>query len=236
MTTHDETSRRFEPALAFHGLVVLVLTIMTSAGAPGRRTGALLLAAWGLVFFSVFFAAGQKVRPRPAADYITYARLLMGLGFYLAARAGRLGAPAALLWVLAMEIADGLDGWAARRWGPTAFGAAGDMESDAYVILLFSTAAVWFAGLPLWALVPGLIRYLFFFPFLVLKPRDAVFPKALSLYSKTVCVATVFCLASAWYLPKAATVAVAVASVLIVLSFLWETVFYVARRVHTRKR
>jgi phosphatidylglycerophosphate synthase len=142
----------------------------------------------------------------------------------------------ALASVLLMEILDGLDGALARRFGPSAFGASWDMESDAFVILLLSVGAFLFAGLPVWALWPGLARYLFYFPYKFLKPPSIRMPALWSFFSKTVCVAAVFCMASPWYLPAASRTAAAVISVLLAISFLWEGLLYIQVRIQTRNR
>lgn len=57
-------------------------------------------------------------------------------------------------------LADGLDGWAARRRGPeTAFGARFDMETDALLILLLSALAVALGKAGVWAVAIGAMRY-----------------------------------------------------------------------------
>jgi phosphatidylglycerophosphate synthase len=229
--------------LAIHSAAVIVLTAAVTGypvsfgPVPPLHPSALVF--WGVIFFGVFFLIGQKVRPVPAADLVTGARLAFALVFYLLASAGRAGPLFALASAVLMEVADGLDGFLARRLGITRFGGIWDMESDAYVILLLSAGAVVFRGLPPWALLPGLIRYVFYFPFLALKPPAFVFPKSLSLFSKTVCVAAVFSLASAWYLPAAAPVAIAASAALLCVSFLWEAALYVSMippNIQARKR
>ena len=226
--------RRTGLMLSVHGLVTILLAVSPEAGLIPIGFASLALPAWGLIFFTVFYLKGQEIRPRPWADAVTGARLLMGTAIFLAARSGVLGSAISLIAVLAVELADGLDGWLARKYGPTVFGGIYDMEIDAFTIMLLAAATSWYGGLPGWVLIPGLIRYFFFYPFILLKPPGSVFPKSLSLYSKTICVATVFCLASAWYLPSAAETAIAITAILLGASFVWETVFYIVSRTQVR--
>ena len=229
-------TKRLNLMLAVHSLTAAALGIMTAAMAGNARVLGVLLPAWGVAFFTVFYFIGQEVRPRPAADLVTGLRLLLAAGYYFLVSFGEAAPLTALAVMLILEGADGLDGFLARRQGPTEFGGIWDMESDAFVILMLSAAAVAFGGQPIWALWPGLIRYVFYFLFLWLKPDDTAFPPALSWFSKTICVAAVFCLGSTWYLPEASTVAIAVISVLLTVSFLWETLLYVQVRLQSRKR
>ena len=58
-------------------------------------------------------------------------------------------------------ILDGVDGWVARRRGPTVFGARFDMELDALLLLVLSVM-VWQSGkVGLWVMLIGVLRYLF---------------------------------------------------------------------------
>ncbi len=222
--------------LSLNSAVVLMIAGITLSGFLDSSMASLLILCWGIVFFPSFYLVGQKKRPFPVADIVTGFRVIFGILFFVASWRFSLTPAVALILVLVLEIADGLDGWIARRTGPTDFGGVWDMETDAYIILLLSVSAHWSAGLPAWVLIPGVIRYVFYFPFLFLKSPGAKFPASLSWYSKTVCVGTVFCLASAWYLPPASGVAIAVAAILISVSFLWEAIFYIYLRIHTRYR
>jgi len=122
--------------------------------------------------------------------------------------------------------------WQENR-APTAFGAVWDSETDAFFILILSAYAYLNSEHSLWILLPGMMRYLFYFPFLYLKPEGFKFPRALSLYSKTVCVITVLAYA-ALYLPlpgimhQSIMIAITLA---LVASFLWEAVTYVLLKV-----
>lgn len=69
----------------------------------------------------------------------------------------------ALLYTTA-DIADYLDGYAARKTNhATRLGERLDMEFDGLGMLLVSLLAVWFAQLPAWYLLIGLARYFFVF-------------------------------------------------------------------------
>src|SRR6185295_4207505 len=83
-----------------------------------------------------------------------------------ATASGRSHAPAVAWFVVGMAIAatvlDGVDGWAARRFGQSsAFGARFDMEVDALLIMALSVLAWTYGKAGLWVLASGLLRYLF---------------------------------------------------------------------------
>ncbi len=70
-----------------------------------------------------------------------------------------------LWWIIAVAAIamalDGVDGWVARRYGATAFGARFDMELDAFLLLVLSLL-VWQTGnVGPWVLIIGGLRYLF---------------------------------------------------------------------------
>jgi phosphatidylglycerophosphate synthase len=84
-----------------------------------------------------------------------------------------LGALALLLWSAGSEpwaaglaflilCADGLDGWAARRWGAESeFGRLFDQEVDAFTLLVLCLILYTQGHLGAWVLLPGALRYLF---------------------------------------------------------------------------
>jgi len=230
------TQKTIDRNLSFHGLIVLGITFLTTFTNSADNISSYILPAWGFVFFIFFYAMEQKHRPLPVADLVTGGRIVAALLFFAFAASDILKPAAALALIMILEAADGFDGWLARKYGSTEFGSFFDMESDAFIIMLLSYAAVHFTGAPLWVLVPGLLRYVFFFPFLILKPADSKFPKMLSWFSKTICVAAVFCLGSIWYLPSASLTAVGIVSILMAVSFLWETYIYVAVFFQARSR
>ena len=68
-------------------------------------------------------------------------------------------------WIIAVAtvamILDCVDGWVARRRGPTVFGARFDMELDAFLLLVLSLM-VWQSGkVGPWVALIGVLRYLF---------------------------------------------------------------------------
>lgn len=98
-----------------------------------------------------------------AANLVTLVRLVIAVA--VAATAGG-GAAERMAWLavagtVLFATLDGVDGWLARRTGPTAFGAWFDMETDALFILILS-ALVWrFEKAGAWVLACGLMRYAF---------------------------------------------------------------------------
>src|SRR5436190_23962284 len=79
---------------------------------------------------------------------------------------GRPPTPPAAWFVAGMAIAatvlDGVDGWAARRFGQSsAFGARFDMEVDALLIMALSVLAWRYGKAGAWVLASGLLRYVF---------------------------------------------------------------------------
>ncbi|MDF1568487.1 MAG: CDP-alcohol phosphatidyltransferase family protein [Spirochaetaceae bacterium] len=230
------TQRKIDRNLSYHGLAVLCITFLSTFTHIFADISSYVLPAWGLVFFVFFYVMEQKHRPLPVADLVTGGRIAVALLFFGFAASGILTLASALALIVLLEAADGFDGWLARKYGPTEFGSLFDMEGDAFIIMLLSYAAVHFTGAPLWVLIPGLLRYVFFFPFLFLKPVGSKFPKMLSWFSKTICVAAVFCLGSVWYLPSASLTAVGIVTVLLAVSFLWETYIYVAVFFQARSR
>ncbi|HXD73833.1 MAG TPA: CDP-alcohol phosphatidyltransferase family protein [Vicinamibacterales bacterium] len=75
-------------------------------------------------------------------------------------------APSAAWFAVGAAVAatalDGVDGWAARRFGQaSAFGARFDMEVDAALIMTLSVLAWKWDKAGAWVLLSGLLRYLF---------------------------------------------------------------------------
>lgn len=77
-----------------------------------------------LVFSYPVFSA-----PRPA-NMVTALRLAIALGAFAAQRDGLLSWQGFILAMILALALDGVDGWLARRTGPTAFGGVFDMECD----------------------------------------------------------------------------------------------------------
>ena len=150
-----------------------VLTLGDLPGGLAGSAGLIGLALFVLVMRAVRF--GRNGAPAPgrlgAANAITLARLVVfaGLGgvatvslAFVPETGGALGWAPAVAYGLA-ALADGLDGFVARRTGTeSAFGAQLDAETDALGMAAASAIAVLLAGvLPFWYLLAGFGRYLF---------------------------------------------------------------------------
>lgn len=96
-------------------------------------------ALWSAPLLWLAFSWPVLLRPRPA-DLVTALRLAIALtAFALFSTAIISGLAGAGLFGVALAL-DGVDGWLARRSGPTAFGALFDMESDnAFLAALWLT-------------------------------------------------------------------------------------------------
>jgi len=98
------------------------------------------------------------------ANSITAVRA--SLAVVVVAAIGASTAPAVAWVVVAVSVAatvlDGVDGWAARRFGESStFGARFDMEVDALLIMALSMLAWTYGKAGVWVLASGLLRYLF---------------------------------------------------------------------------
>ena len=62
---------------------------------------------------------------------------------------------------LAAAALDGVDGWLARRYGASAFGARFDMETDALFVLILALVVWQFGKTGPWVLAAGAMRYAF---------------------------------------------------------------------------
>lgn len=232
----DQQSFSLNRALSINGIVIITVGLFEYGLQMTSSFTLLLLMIWALLFFPLFYIRGQKAAFPVLADMVSAGRLVAALLFTVLLLFDCLTPLWALIITLVIEIADGLDGWIARRFGETEFGAIWDMECDAFIILLLSQAAVLIESMPIWMLLPGLFRYVFYFPIRLFRPAGTFFPRSLSWFSKTVCVAAVFSLASVWYLPQASAAAVGIVTALLLISFLWETFFYVSLRIQTLRR
>lgn len=116
-----------------------------------------------LAFAPLLARAHPFDRPGPANQ------VTLGRGVLAALLAGLLGEPtgtaAALVMIglgLVALILDGVDGRLARESGMGSdFGARFDMETDAFVILVFSLLAWQLGKAGAWVILSGLLRYLF---------------------------------------------------------------------------
>src|SRR3954470_13125976 len=98
------------------------------------------------------------------ANYITAARAaLVGAAIMKIGKSPSLESVWSLVGMaITVTVLDGVDGWAARRFGQaSAFGARFDMEVDALLIMALSVLAWTWDKAGAWVLLSGLLRYLF---------------------------------------------------------------------------
>ena len=149
-----------------HAIVMLLISLLLSAGAPLA-----VLPIVGLISFVVLlFTHRAGWTPTGAfgiANGITLLRLLLILCLPL------LIDSAIVLIGLALVVLclDGLDGWVARRLGTNSeFGEYFDKETDAFFMLLLCWLLFLDQRLEVWVLLPGLMRYLFVVFLIISKP------------------------------------------------------------------
>lgn len=131
----------------------------TGAAVGLTATWPLLLAGGGLLTALVWVGRGHWTSTGAfgPANATTAARAGLLAGMPAAAAVG----PGPFLALgTAFLLADGLDGWIARRYGHvSAFGAFFDKEADALFVLLLCALATFEGRLPPWILGAGLLRY-----------------------------------------------------------------------------
>lgn len=153
-----------------------------------------------------------------AANAITSLRLLAVLSLGLSPARG-VWLPAGIAG--AILAADGLDGWAARRWRlASPFGELFDHEVDAFFLLTLCFLLQSRGHLGAWILGPGVLRYLF-----VIALRWAGPPRPVrgNRFTRTVAVGNLAALLYCLLVPgTACTTVAAVASLALVLSFLYS--------------
>ena len=116
-------------------------------------------AVYFIVSLVLLMTDAERLRP---ADLVTFARLT--LVCFLVGGVSTVAPTGALGWVLtaiagvALAL-DAVDGWVARRAGPTEFGARFDMEVDALLGLVVCLLLAPKVGV--WVLAIGLARYVF---------------------------------------------------------------------------
>lgn len=222
--------------LAIHSPAVVVLVLLHLAGSDPAMTATLLAIEAAVAFAWLLAGAGRGAWRAP--NLLTLVRLVVAIAVLALLTVG--DPPAAMVTAVFFaaviaEISDYLDGFLARRMGPTAFGARLDMETDALFILALSLVLVDWFDLPSWVALAGIVRYAAALPFLALpEPR---FPRSFSLFAKTACAAAAVLLIAAAVppaiganLPAFRPAAAAVAVALLVGSFGWEAVLRVRAR------
>jgi len=131
------------------------------AGFSGQTRPLVIAAVW--MFGTWLWSARGRWTPSGrfgAANFVTLIRLV--LAFSMLALPLHLRRPGAGLLLMAFFALDGLDGKLARRSGQSSkFGAAFDMETDAFMTGLASIVAVDLGCVGLWMLGVGALRYVF---------------------------------------------------------------------------
>lgn len=144
----------------------VAVVVTPAAPQPALRyLGALaaLLLAQQLAVLALRWRVGPE--SSSPADLLTLGRAAIGSSLVALAAAGavnRLSLPAALAWgtaLVGVTALDWLDGPLARRLGPTRLGGVLDIEADSWLTLACAVAAVAWAGLPWWVLLPPVVRY-----------------------------------------------------------------------------
>lgn len=166
--------------------VLLVLAVRPDAAGSWTLGGCVSVATIS------FAALWQMLGARTAADGVTAGRLLatglavVGVGF-----AGRVTWPA-FGAVLLAALADLLDGWVARRRGPTERGALLDMEADQLFVVLLSVTAATQGLVGSWVLLLPGYRYVYVAVLAVLGiPAHDPRPRGDNRRGKLICALTV---------------------------------------------
>ena len=105
------------------------------------------------------------------ANLITTGRLLLTLGLFFTGASTYSGI---IVFVVALcvLIIDGLDGWVARRRNEASeFGEYFDKETDAFFLLTLCLLAYFQERAGSWIVIPGLLRYVFVWVLVLLKPE-----------------------------------------------------------------
>jgi phosphatidylglycerophosphate synthase len=176
-------------------------------------------------------SAGEPARPmRTPADLVTLSRAVVG-SLALLVLWGMQSEQTRLVLLLALlglaALTDLADGALARARGASPVGAALDMETDAHFIFLLSVLLYQGSDYGAWILLIGAIRYLFLFPFALLRGSPD-FPPAFRVLAKSVCVVAVvtLLLALSTLVPAALHRALNLASLgLLLVSFLGESAY-----------
>ncbi len=148
------------------------LLVSLGAVATDDVVSVALITLWcGVAFGRLVTLGGGLHGP---ADLVTTVRLAAAVAWLLFINPGAASA-GLLALILALDL---VDGWLARRFGPTPQGAIYDMEADQLTVLILAYHAV-SQGLPVWVLVmPGLkyvsvlLSSFLGLPFADPKPKD----------------------------------------------------------------
>jgi phosphatidylglycerophosphate synthase len=161
-TTPTRVDRQLAASVAVQLTLLAVLWLQVGLGPLGWLAGACY--ALGLRALLGGAARRAGVNVLGPADVVTLARAALagGVTALVVDRLGGDGYPVATLVLLASVglALDGVDGWVARRTRTvSALGARFDMETDAFLVLVLSVHVA--VLVTPWALLIGLMRYLF---------------------------------------------------------------------------
>ena len=152
------------------------------------------------------------------ANLLTFGRLLLTLGLFATPFLPHSG------WVilfvsLIILIADGFDGWIARKRNEASeFGEYFDKETDAFFLLTLCLMAYWQDRVGMWILLPGLLRYIFVIALKFIAPDSG--KEYRSRWARIIYVVMISCLLSVFVLPSYIYgPAITLATTALVLSF-----------------
>ncbi len=197
----DSTGRRsfYGRWSALSSLAACAVALLAIAGrnriVVTPAIGALGAAGFGLVALTALYIGSARLRERSRpADFVTGLRALAAggtlawLAFYDAAGAAvsPRGHWGVLLVLAAAETSDLFDGYLARRFGATRFGALWDMENDAYFIFALSVMVYLWFGVGAWILIVGVFRYAYVLAFRFVEEPVHV-PASYKTFAKWVC-------------------------------------------------
>ncbi len=217
---------------------LLLAAIATMLSLPlGATLAALAVAAIIALLVLRFWTPGSALRGLGPANRLTYLR-----GLLIAAIAGCLvvpewlrahALPCCVLSLLALLL-DGIDGAVARHTQTASpFGAAFDMELDAFFVLVMSLACWLSARAGVWVLAIGLMRYALLAAALAWPRLRGEVPP--SFFAKLVCVIQLAALLLAlapWTPAALAAPLLAIALLLLICSFGRDLIWLLGRQQH----
>ena len=124
-----------------------------------------VLSLGAIISFTILIYKGKSSLaamnpPGGYANWVTGSRLILIItGSFLFAVASKY---VILAIMLSAVLLDAVDGFLARRYGQsTEFGTYFDLEIDAFIVLILCFYYYQYAGIGMWILIPGLLRYVY---------------------------------------------------------------------------
>lgn len=156
-TTQSHFNTNFLDRWSLLLAVSSIITLSSAVFVPAAILCVVLAIIGGLFFSSLMFWHSQRRK----ADWVTYLRILLAILFlFRGATEAPLNWADPLVALMILSL-DALDGYFARRQGPTYTGAVFDMEGDAFFVSTLALLAVTLGKLPLWLLILPAWRYLY---------------------------------------------------------------------------